>query len=228
MVDFLQTTNYLTPQKFYHDFLDWIVLQDEFHNDEQKPPMSANQFYWLARIQYGSALRIGEGLKLIKSDFDLEHRIIKTRNPKTDKKGVQKTSILPYDIKPIEKFLNGFKDDEQLFPITRSTAWRYYKNASILGGMNIYEMKPHIEIENAWTHLLRSSCAKMYEDAGASFSLIQVKLRHSYGGTGMAVTERYIRRDLPSLIRFDEEHFHEFPKDDGSCSDKPILEVIQS
>lgn len=217
----MKSTNYLNPTLFYNEFLDWLVLLDEFHDDEQKPPMTANQFYFLARIQYGSALRISEGLNLIKEDFDLDHRILKVWNPKTKKGGIQKTTILPYDVKAIEKFLNGFSDSDQLFPITRSTAWRYYKNASILGGMNIFEVKDEIEIENAWTHLLRSSCSKMYEDLGAKHSIVQKKMRHG----GRDVTDRYTKVDLNTLLDWEDQYLH-------TCLAKPtieqsILEVIR-
>lgn len=198
----LKSTNYLNPTLFYNEFLYWLVLLDEFHDEEQKPPMSANQFYFLARIQYGSALRITEGLNLIKQDFDLDHRILKIWNPKTKKGGVQKTTILPYDVKAIEKFLNGFSESDQLFPITRSTAWRYYKNASILGNLNIFESKDEIEIHDAWTHLLRSSCSKMYEDLGAKHSIIQKKMRHG----GRDVTDRYTKVDLQTLLDWEDEH----------------------
>lgn len=210
MNQFLQTTNYLTQKMFYHEFLTWLTLLDEFHSNEQDPPMTANQFYWCARIQYGCALRISEALNLRKDDINLEHRILKIRNPKTNKLGLQKTSILPYDIEGLTRFLKDFKDDEQPFPVTRSTMWRYYKNAGKLGGMKLFELKEQIEIEGAWTHLMRSSCAKLYEDSGATYSLIQTKLRHSYGA-GASVTERYIKRDLGALLRYDDAHFREIP-----------------
>ena len=106
----MKSTNYLNPTMFYHDFLDWLVRLDEFHLDDCPPPMSANQFYFLARISYGSALRVTEGLNLIKEDFDLDHRILKIWNPKTKKGGYQKTTILPYDVKPIERFLYKYSE----------------------------------------------------------------------------------------------------------------------
>lgn len=198
----MKSTNYLNPTLFYNDFLDYLVLLDEFHSNEQDPPMSANQFYYLARIQYGSALRVSEGLHLTPGDFDLDHRIMTVRNPKTNKGGIQKTTILPYDVKPIERFISKFSQDEILFPITRSTAWRYYKNASILGGLNIFEAKDEININGAWTHLLRSSCAKMFEESGAKYSIIQRKLRHRPAG----VTDRYTKADLQAVLNFEEEH----------------------
>ena len=198
---------------FYNDYLDWLVLLDEFHNEDCPPPMSAQQFYFEERIRYGSGLRVTEGINLIKSDFDLDHRILKIWNPKTKKGGYQKTTILPYDVKPIERFLYKYSDCEQLFPVTRSTLWRYSKNASILGGMNIFEAKDEIEINGAWTHLLRSSCSKMYDDAGAKHSIVQKKLRHG----GKDVTDRYTKVDLQAVLDFDEEHFH-------TCLAKPVID----
>lgn len=200
----MKSTNYLNPTMFYHDFLDWLVRLDEFHLDDCPPPMSANQFYFLARISYGSALRVTEGLNLIREDFDLDHRILKIWNPKTKKGGIQKTTIMPYDVKAIEKFLKPFSDSDQLFPVTRSTVWRYYKNTTRLGGMNIFEAKDEIEIKDGWTHLLRSSCSKMYEDLGAKHSIVQKKMRHG----GRDVTDRYTKVDLNTLLEWEEEHLH--------------------
>lgn len=209
----MKTTNYLDPTNFYNNYLDWLVVLDEFHNDDCPPPMTANEFYFEERIRYGSALRATEGLNLIKSDFDLDHRILKIWNPKTKKGGYQKTTILPYDVKPIERFLYKYSDSDRLFTCTRSTLWRYAKNASILGGMNIFEAKDEIEINGAWTHLLRSSCSKMYDDLGAKHSLVQKKLRHG----GRDVTDRYTKVDLQALLDFDEEHLH-------TCLAQPVID----
>ena len=205
----IKSTNYLSPQLFYNKFLDNLVMLDEFHSDTRPSAMDANHFYWAARIQYGSALRISEVLVLMPSDFDLNHRILTLRHTKTGKGKIQKTSILPYDVMKLEKFLESHDKDETLFKCTRSTMWRYYKNASLLGGMNLFEAKDIINIEGAWTHLLRSSCAKMYEDLGAKESLIAKKLRHS---PGRSVTARYTKIDLGTLLDWDWEHLQEIPK----------------
>lgn len=215
----MKTTNYLNPTRLF-DFLDWVTLLDEFHDDEQKPPMSANQFYWMARFGFSVGERISETLKTLKTHIDFDHRIVTIPNPKTNKGGTQKTTILPYDVKPFERFCNKFSENELLFPITRSTAWRYYKNASILGGMNIFEAKDEISINGAWTHLLRSSCAKMFQELGASYGIIQKKLRHRPS----SVTDRYIKVDLNAVLEFEEEKL-------SKCLavpvlEKPILEIV--
>lgn len=209
----MKSTNYLNPTLFFY-YLDYVVLLDEFHNDDQEPPMSANQFYWQNRLQFSEAGRITETLNHTKLDFDFDHRIVTIKDPKTNKGGVQKTTILPYDVKPFERFTNKFSENERLFPITRSTAWRYGKNASILGGLNIYEAKDQISINGVWTHLLRSSCAKMYQELGAPYGMIQRKLRHRPS----SVTDRYIKVDLQSLLDWEDEHL-------SKCLAKPMLEV---
>ena len=209
----MKTTNYMTPTVFYNDFEDWLVRQESFHNDELIPPMSADQFYWMAREQFGTGSRITEILNSVKTDYDLDHRIFTIRNPKTNKGGIQKTTILPYDIKSFERFLNKFSDTERLFPITRSTAWKYYKNTSIMADLHIVGIKEVKIIDNAWTHLLRSSCARMYEDLGAKESVIARKLRHSPN----SMTQRYTKVDLQAVLNFDEEYL-------SVCPAQPVID----
>lgn len=205
----VKPSNYLNPQRFYNDFLDYLVVLDELHDEGRPNALDANHLYWAARVQYGSALRISEVLDLMPSDFDLNHRILTLRHTKTGHGKIQKTSILPYDVEKLEKFLESHDKDQRLFNASRATMWKYYKNASILGGLNLFEAKDVINIEGAWTHLLRSSCAKMYEDLGAKESLIAKKLRHS---PGRNVTARYTKVDIGTLLDWEYEHLKEIPK----------------
>lgn len=215
---------------FYNDFLDYLVLLQPFHDDDITPPMSANQFYWMARIQFGTGSRISETLNSVPSDYDFDHRIFTIQKPKTGNNKSkmkadgtfietitpQKTTILPYDVKPFEKFCNKFKDDERLFPITRSTAWKYYKNASILGGLKLCGIKDIKIIDGAWTNLLRSSCAVMYEDLGAKESLIARKMRHSPRN----VTQVYTKVDLNTLLEWEDEHIPKSILEFGTTKDR--------
>ncbi|MDE1868145.1 MAG: site-specific integrase, partial [Thaumarchaeota archaeon] len=170
-------TNYLDPKTFYGDFLDYLVTLDEFHDPRGiKLAISANEMYWAARIQYGSGLRISEVLNLVRSDFDLNHRILKLYNTKTGKGEIQKTSILPYDIPKLEKFLDKYGKSDRIFDTTRSTMWRYYKNTASLAGIRLFSSKKIADREGAYTHLLRESCSKMYEIAGARMGIIARKL----------------------------------------------------
>jgi len=197
-----KSTNYLDPYTFYNKFQFWLVRLEPFINLEHRYPMDANHFIKATEIQYCSGLRIGEVIKLIKADFDLNHRILTIRNPKTAKGKIQKTTILPYQINSLEKFLDQFSDSDLLFPTTRMTMWKYYRNAGRLAGLNIFESQDQRNISNVWTHLLRKSCAKRMEDLGAKESLIARKLRHSTG----TVTQRYTKVDINALLDWEEKH----------------------
>ena len=201
-------SNYLNPKRFYGDFLDYLVVLDEFQNIGRPNALDANHIYWAARIQYGSAMRISEVLDLMSSDFDLNHRIVTLRHTKTGKGKIQKTTVLPYDVPKLEKFLESHDKNETIFKASRATMWKYYKNASLLGNLNLFEAKDIVNIEGAWTHLLRSSCAKMYEDLGAKESLIAKKLRHS---PGRNVTARYTKVDIGTLLDWEYEHLQSIP-----------------
>lgn len=203
----MKTTNHFTATTFYNDFLDWLPRLEPFHSDNIEPPMSANQFYWLARIQFSTATRISETLKFTPSDFDFDHMIATIRDPKTNKGGIQKTTFFPFDVKPFEKFCSKFNHDQQLFDITRSTAWKYYKNATILGGLKICGIKEVKIINDGWTHLLRSSCAVLFEDLGIKESIISRKLRHSPSN----VTQQYTKADIQALLDAEDEHLSVCP-----------------
>jgi len=242
-----KSTNYLNPKVFYGTFLKWLPRLEPFTSGVGRPAsMDADHFVMAARIQYGSALRISEDLRLVRKDFDLNHRILTLHNTKTgwyfckcvefvkpmdymqtrrkqisktDENCVkckgtgkistlQKTTILPYDVEPIEKFLEQHSKDEVLFKTSRQTMWNYYKDVSRLADLNIFEAKDIINIDGAWTHLLRSSCAKMYEDLGAKESMIARKLRHTSG----SVTSRYTKIDIGALLDWEDEHLQEIPK----------------
>lgn len=201
----------MTPQLFYgnNGFLDWIVRLQPFHSKTGKPPITANQFYWGARIQLGCGLRVSEMTSLIKEDFDLDHKVLTIRNPKTAKGKNQFTTIMPYDISRLERFLNKFSDCDGLFPTTRSTIWKYYKNTGIIAGMNIFTVKEEQVINGIWTHLMRESCSKIYEEAGAKQSITARKLRHKPA----TMTDRYTKADLNAVLDFDDKHFQELQFD---------------
>lgn len=209
----MKTTNHFTADTFYNEFLDWLPREEPFHSDNIEPPMSANQFYWMARIQLSTASRITEILNSVPDDFDFDHRIFTVRNPKSNKGGIQKTTIFPFDVKPFEKFCSKFNHDEQMFPIKRSTAWKYYKNATILGGLHICGIKDVKIINDGWTHLLRSSCAVLFEDLGAKESLIARKLRHA----ARSVTQSYTKVDLQAVLDFEDEKL-------SVCPAKPVID----
>jgi integrase len=197
-----KSTNYLDPETFYNKFLFWLQRLDPFVNSIKKPPMSAMQFVWAAELQYGCGLRVSEMLNLEKKDFDLKHRILIIRNPKTAKGKIQKTTILPYHIRGLEIFLELFKDGDKIFPTSRQTIWKYYKNAGAVAGLNIFESQNERDIANIWTHLLRKSCSKRMQALGASRELRMRKLRHSFRDAHDA----YDVVDLNTLLDWEAEH----------------------
>lgn len=203
------TTNYLTPQMF-DDFLWGLVRLEAFTGDYGRPPMSADKFVALYRTLYSCGLRIGEGLKLKKTNFDLDHRILKIYDAKTGKGKIQRTTILPRDILFLKQFLLKFQDDDLLFPINRQVAWRYAKDAGKLAGLEIFETQSEREVEGVWTHLFRKSCAKNMREKGASIELCALKLRHKLqagNAGGGRVTYTYTMPDLNALLRWEALHF---------------------
>lgn len=184
-------------------FLDWLVRLQPFHSKTGKPPMTANQFYWQARLSLECGLRVSESLNLVKKDFDLDHKILTINNPKTAKGSKQFTTILPCSIKRLERFLSKFSDDERPFPTTRSCIWNYYKNTSTIAGMDIFTIRESQTIVGMWTHCMRNSCSRMYEQAGASEALINKKLRWNPS----SMQQRYNRVEITDVLKFDEQHF---------------------
>ena len=203
-------TNILTPKTMYGDqgFLHWLVRLQPFHSDKGRPPMSANHFYWAARLSFECGLRVSEMLKLERKDFDLQHSILTIRDPKTAKGSKQFTTILPHTVKKIEKFLDQHKNNERIFTTTRSTMWKYYKNTTTIAGMDMFTIRETQVIKGMWTHAMRNSCARMYEKAGASVSLINKKMRWK----AVTMAQRYNRVEINDILEFDEKHFSSIRK----------------
>ena len=148
-----KTTNYLSPYLFYNKFLFWLVRLQPFI--EGKPPMSANQFIYAFKLQYGSGLRITEVINLTKQDLDLNHRIVTITKAKTGRN--QRTTILPYDISSLDHFLEQFTKSDKLFPVDRFVMWKFAKWTGQLAGLNVSEIQKIRTIDGVWTHLLRKS-----------------------------------------------------------------------
>lgn len=204
------STNYLTQEKF--DELMWGLQRLEpFTSETGRPPMSAQQYYVLFRILYGCGLRVGEGLKLMKKDFDLQHRILKLWDAKTGKGKYQKTTILPTDIELLTNFVSKFDNEETLlFPTNRQNVWRYAKDAGRLAGLDIFEEHDTHNVEGVWTHLFRKSCAKNMRNKGASIELVSLKLRHKLGAGnagGGRVTYVYTMPDLNALLQWEKANY---------------------
>ncbi|MGH7901431.1 MAG: tyrosine-type recombinase/integrase [Thermodesulfobacteriota bacterium] len=207
LIPISQETNYLDPQSF-HKFISTIPRIPTYHsayvNQTSMPPFG---YQLLFQILYYCALRVSEGLNLVKSDFDLDRRILRIRNAKTSKGKVQKTSIPP----PLLQILKSCWDKlpEKLFSTSRQTTWSVGKQVGKLAELNIFEEQDERSIEGVWTHLFRKSYAKFMYNNGATGALIDVKLRHSKPKSrDMAdSTFTYIKPDINKLIHWEHERF---------------------
>lgn len=170
-------TNYLSPEKL-RDFINAIPKFKGFHGGHgQPPPINYRELQLFFKILYYCALRISECVNLKKSDFDLDHRILRVRSPKTKKMGFQKTTIPPPIIDDLDFFLDYHYFGEQLFKIHRYTAWSYAKQIGKIAGFNFFDEMDTKSIEGLYPHAFRKGYAKFMEEARAKPSLIMLKCR---------------------------------------------------
>jgi len=139
------------------------------------PKIKPRDLQLFFKIMFYCALRSKEAMNLQKRDFDLEHRILRIRSPKTNKKGFQKTTLPPPLLDDLEFFLDYKTDNEKLFHITKSTLWNYCKEAGEIANLIIFEELEIRSIEGMFSHIFRKSYAKLMEDRGANPSLIMLR-----------------------------------------------------
>ena len=119
----------------------------------------------------------------------------------------QKTTITPRLIDKVKEYCESLKDDELLFPVHRTTLWKWGKKAGTLAGINIFQVKKTREIDGVFLHLFRALCSKrMVRDAQNDpykDQLVACKLRHSFG----TVTDRYTKIDINYLWGWEEKTY---------------------
>jgi len=214
------TTNYLSPENL--ETLMWGMMRLEpFISPRGRPPMAREAFGMLTLTRYESGLRVSEGLKLVKSDLQLKHRIMTLRDAKTGKKIFktsnipskytlpqkaeklpQKTTITPMLVPLLKAYTEDLDEDDLLFPTNRQTTWRYEKDAGRLAGLEIFEEHNIRNIEGIWTHLMRKSCSKRMQQLGASRELRMLKLRHA----DKDAHDTYDKVDINTLLKWEAEH----------------------
>lgn len=195
------STNYMTNQMF-QEFKWGIEHLEPFTSETGRPPMTSFDYKMMFETQFALGERMSETLSHIPEDFDLNHRIAKIWNPKTKKGGYQKTTIPPYLISTLEKYLKRFTKSDQIWPINRQNAWRYAKDAGRLSGLNIFEENELHDVEGVFTHLFRKSCSKRMQELGASRELRMLKLRHAFKDAHDA----YDKVDLNALLKWEAIH----------------------
>lgn len=203
-----EPTNHITDEQFEKEFIPALRHLPQFIMDCSRPPMPVSDFEACYKLQMGLGERIGETLAHIPEDFDIIHKIATIRQSKTGKGKPQKTTIRPNMISWLIKFLESKPKGKKLFKTTRSTIWRYGKDACTFAGLNIYEEQDNRQIVGFWTHCLRKSCAKNMRALGASIELVGLKLRHKMsGGKGGMITFTYTKPDIPTLQKWELEHY---------------------
>lgn len=188
-------------------FIEAIPKIHSFTSKTKRPAMKASHFQLFFKILYYCALRVSEGIKLTKADFDIKHRIIRIRNPKTAKGKIQKTTIAPPILDELQSFLGWHKDDDQFFKMHRTTAQYYAKQAGIVAGLNIFDELEKRSIDGMYTHIFRKSYAKFMENRGAKPSLIMLKGRWK----PMAVYQTYTKPSIMELLQWEEKVFSQLP-----------------
>jgi integrase len=195
------STNYMN-QQMYQDFKWGLYHLEPFTSETGRPPMNAFDYVMMSETQFGLGERITETLNHIPEDFDLDHRIAKIWNAKTGKGKYQKTTIPPYLIETLRNYLKRFSPSDQIWPINRQNAWRYYKDAGRLAGLNVFEENELHDVEGVFTHLFRKSCSKRMALLGASRELRMLKLRHS----NKDAHDAYDKVDINALLKWEWEH----------------------
>ena len=141
-------------------------------------------------------------------------RVIDHTNPDCKKchglgrwKEPQKTTITPRLIDIVRDYAEHMKDDELLFPVHRTTLWKWGKQAGTLAAINIFQVKKTQEIDGIFLHLFRALCSKrMTRDAkndDYKDQLVACKLRHSFS----TVTDRYTKIDINYLWNWEEKTY---------------------
>jgi integrase len=195
------STNYMNKQMF-QDFKWGLYHLEPFTSDTGRPPMHAFDYVMMSETQFALGERITETLNHIPEDFDFEHRIAKIWNAKTGKGKYQKTTIPPYLVETLRRYIKRFSPSDRIWDINRQNAWRYYKDAGRMAGLNVFEENELHDVEGVFTHLFRKSCSKRMQELGASRELRMLKLRHSMKDAHDA----YDKVDINALLKWEWQH----------------------
>lgn len=122
-------------------------------------------------------------------------------------KQIQNTTITPRLISEIIEYCKDLESDKLLFPVHRSTLWKWAKKAGEEANLDIFQMKKIRRIDGLFLHLFRALCAKrMIKDAVDDpfrDQLIAQKLRHSFA----SVTDRYTKVDINYLWNWEKKTY---------------------
>jgi len=199
-------------QELAHNYLDLERLEkfsqaipklDCYTKGFQRPALRSSELILFYKILFYCALRVSEGLRLTKEDFNLQSRVLYIKNAKTGKGKTQKTTIAPPLLEDLKWFLNSRKDGEILFPMCRDTALRYAKEAGYKAELNIIDELEQKTIHGIYTHIFRKSYAKFMENKGANPSYIMIKGRWKPS----AMYQVYTKPSIMALVEWEDKIF---------------------
>lgn len=155
---------------------------------------------------YYTCIRPGaEAKRVKKKDLNIESKIAQIEN---HKRGYKKTTIPPPMIKPLEKFLKNFKDDEVIFNGDRKTFWSWAKEIGRMAGIQYYEEFEKRQTEGLYTYVFKHGYIQRLEFEGCPPSLISIKSRHMPDSRMAKVTVNYAR-SLRGLSIWESQHITE-------------------
>ena len=152
--------------------------------------ITPEQFRLLFKLMYYCGLKTNEVLGLTKSDFDLSQGSLKVKSWMQSKFKPQETTIPPVLIDELQNYLNAKNPKDVLFVVTRSTVWRYIKEAGHLANLKLSRSAPSSEIRGGDTFLFRDSLRHLMTVRGADKLIIALKLRDPKARTDTEILER--------------------------------------
>ena len=115
----------------------------------------------------------------------------------------QHTTFTPRLITKLKAYTDTLQNDDLLFPVDRTTLWRWAKKAGIRAKINIFQQKRERKIEGIFLHLFRALCSKrttaIAKDDKYKDAIVMRKMRHSY----KVVTDRYTEITIGYLVSFE-------------------------
>lgn len=196
----MEKSPFLTPEQF-ENFLLAIpkITEVQYTKKASKPdwPLSPEEFQMLYKMTYYCALRITETVDLVASDIDLKNKIVNIRKKVGS---YERTSIPPIIIDELEKYLETHK--KKLFPISRSTPWKYAIAAGKIAGLDFYEEKKIKSIRGMSFLFFKKSWEQQMSKDGAGEKRIAIKMRKK-----SLLTAKWPKHQIRELIEWEERTY---------------------
>lgn len=185
----LKESQYLTQSDF-NEIIRIVPNLSGYRTQHVHVKLSPEQFRLLFKLMYYCGLKTTEVLGLTKSDFDLPRRSLKIKLSTQFKYKPQETTIPPVLIDELQNYLDNKRPADKLFVVTRSTVWRYIKEAGHLANLKLSRFTPSSEVRGGDTFLFRDSLRHIMTVKGADKLMIALKLRDSDARIDLEILEK--------------------------------------